>query len=158
MNGVVPLALETRNVAGDGPRGNHRKIEGVYPWGAQWPPPKGAGNFAGEECRGAPGLPRTYNFIDGYRDGFVFTSPVAPSIRIRLDFTISAAIYGNGATTGWTQTTAVGCCAADRGAITWLPVCWRPSAAMICRKIAALFMASRGIGTGGRHGKSKRSA
>jgi len=62
--------------ASDGPRGNHRKLAGVYPWGAQWPPPKGAGNYAGEECRGLPNFPKKYAVIDGYRDGFAFTSPV----------------------------------------------------------------------------------
>jgi formylglycine-generating enzyme required for sulfatase activity len=60
----------------DGPRGNHRKIDGVYPWGTQWPPPKGAGNYAGEECRGLPDFPRNYTVIEGYRDGFSYTSPV----------------------------------------------------------------------------------
>ena len=70
------VGIGDKERAGDGPRGNHRKIEGVYPWGTQWPPPKGAGNYAGEECRGAPGLPRSYAVIEGCRDGFVFTSPV----------------------------------------------------------------------------------
>lgn len=62
--------------AADGPRGNHQKVPGIYPWGAQWPPPKGAGNFAGEECRGLTNLPKNFTVIAGYRDEFVFTSPV----------------------------------------------------------------------------------
>ncbi len=41
----------------------------AYPWGTQWPPPPGAGNFAGEETRGPTAIP-------GYRDSFVNTSPV----------------------------------------------------------------------------------
>jgi formylglycine-generating enzyme required for sulfatase activity len=61
---------------GGTPRARHGKIEGVYPWGAQWPPPQGAGNYAGEECEGQKSLPGKYGFIKGYRDGFVFTSPV----------------------------------------------------------------------------------
>ena len=40
-----------------------------YPWGTQWPPPPGAGNFAGEETREPTAIP-------GYRDNFVNTSPV----------------------------------------------------------------------------------
>jgi formylglycine-generating enzyme required for sulfatase activity len=60
----------------DGPRGNHRKLANVYPWGTQWPPPKGAGNYAGEECKGAKGFPKNYEVIAGYRDGFLYTSPV----------------------------------------------------------------------------------
>jgi len=70
------VGIGEKEHAEDGPRGNHRKIDNIYPWGTQWPPPKGAGNYAGEECREAPGLPKKYSFIEGYRDGFVFTSPV----------------------------------------------------------------------------------
>ncbi len=40
-----------------------------YPWGTQWPPPQNIGNFAGEEMH-AP------TAITGYRDNFVYTSPV----------------------------------------------------------------------------------
>ncbi len=42
-----------------------------FPWGGQWPPPLGAGNYAGEEVR-ARGVLR----IGGYRDGHPMTSPV----------------------------------------------------------------------------------
>ncbi|HZK82414.1 MAG TPA: SUMF1/EgtB/PvdO family nonheme iron enzyme [Humisphaera sp.] len=70
------VGIGDKERAEDGPRGNHRKVDGVYPWGKQWPPPKGAGNYAGEECRGAPGLPKNYVGIKGYRDEFIFTSPV----------------------------------------------------------------------------------
>jgi len=70
------VGIGDKEHASDGPRGNHRKIDGVYPWGTQWPPPKGAGNSAGEECRGLPNFPRNYVVIDGYRDAFTFTSPV----------------------------------------------------------------------------------
>jgi formylglycine-generating enzyme required for sulfatase activity len=70
------VGIGDRERAEDGPRGNHRKIAGVYPWGTQWPPPKGAGNYCGQECRGAPGLPKSYRGIEDYRDDFVFTSPV----------------------------------------------------------------------------------
>jgi len=52
------------------------KSKGVsaYPWdkdGKTWPPPAGAGNYAGEECqeRNQPAIP-------GYRDAYIFTSPV----------------------------------------------------------------------------------
>jgi len=40
-----------------------------YPWGTQWPPPAGAGNFAGEETHQPYAIP-------GYRDNFPNTSPV----------------------------------------------------------------------------------
>lgn len=45
-----------------------------YAWGSAWPPPAGAGNFAGEEAevdRTEPG-----NFIAGYRDGYAKLAPV----------------------------------------------------------------------------------
>ncbi|MEP6671965.1 MAG: bifunctional serine/threonine-protein kinase/formylglycine-generating enzyme family protein [Chthoniobacter sp.] len=41
-----------------------------FPWGKQWPPPPGSGNFADfPSKRGAPAIP-------GYHDGFAQTSPV----------------------------------------------------------------------------------
>ena len=41
-----------------------------FPWGRQWPPPAGAGNFADGAAR------RGGNAIAGYHDGFAQTSPV----------------------------------------------------------------------------------
>lgn len=69
---------------GDTPRTRHRKIQDVYPWGTQWPPPKGAGNYAGEECHAQHGLPQNYSYIKEYNDGFVFTSPVGSFAPNRL--------------------------------------------------------------------------
>jgi formylglycine-generating enzyme required for sulfatase activity len=46
------------------------KIDGVYPWGRQWPPPPGAGNYHGAEGGGSWGK------IEGYRDGHPLTAPV----------------------------------------------------------------------------------
>jgi formylglycine-generating enzyme required for sulfatase activity len=47
------------------------KIDGVYSWGAGWPPPKGAGNYHAEEGA-VSGLTK----ISGYRDDHPFTAPV----------------------------------------------------------------------------------
>ena len=44
-------------------------VKDVYPWGAQWPPPAGAGNYAGEETQ-------TEIPIQDYNDGYANTSPV----------------------------------------------------------------------------------
>jgi formylglycine-generating enzyme required for sulfatase activity len=55
------------------------KIANIYPWGTQWPPPNGAGNYAGEELRpaiAAGTLGYIKEVIAGYNDGFVNTSPV----------------------------------------------------------------------------------
>ena len=49
------------------------KVAGVYPWGRQWPPTKGAGNYAGAECRAQ--YPNE-KIIEGYTDRFTVTSPV----------------------------------------------------------------------------------
>ena len=49
------------------------KVPGVYPWGRQWPPSKGAGNYADTDCK------RQFSWekiIEGYSDGFAVTSPV----------------------------------------------------------------------------------
>lgn len=53
-------------------------LAGVFPWGTQWPPPAGAGNYASEELR--PKLPQEKSWmkevIPGYWDGYSQTSPV----------------------------------------------------------------------------------
>jgi formylglycine-generating enzyme required for sulfatase activity len=45
-----------------------------YAWGSTWPPPAGAGNFAGEEAEVDQTEPN--NFIAGYRDGYPRLAPV----------------------------------------------------------------------------------
>jgi len=47
----------------------------VYPWGAEWPPPGGAGNFAGEESKDG-NTPSYWTGIAYFHDGFARTSPV----------------------------------------------------------------------------------
>ncbi|MFK5922912.1 MAG: SUMF1/EgtB/PvdO family nonheme iron enzyme, partial [Verrucomicrobiota bacterium] len=53
------------------PVSKNKNIPNEFPWGKGYPPPKGAGNFSGEE--GAGVLPRQP--ITGYDDGFIYTSP-----------------------------------------------------------------------------------
>ncbi len=55
------------------PREKNAKLENVYPWGDQFPPPPGAGNFADQAA-----LHYFTNWpnIAGYNDGYVTTSPV----------------------------------------------------------------------------------
>lgn len=51
----------------------------VFPWGAAWPPPAKAGNYAGEECLTEAFKSAGSAFKDvihGYRDEFVQTAPV----------------------------------------------------------------------------------
>jgi formylglycine-generating enzyme required for sulfatase activity len=58
---------------GNNPKEKDGKIE-LYPWGKKWPPPKGAGNYAGEEAQGE--WPSDWRVIEGYNDGYPRTSPV----------------------------------------------------------------------------------
>ncbi len=46
-----------------------------YPWGNEWPPPPGVGNYAGEEARDKD-WPDASTVIKGYNDGYPRTSPV----------------------------------------------------------------------------------
>jgi len=69
----VSVGLEGER--GDTPADRNMHIKDLYAWGNQWPPPKGAGNFAGEEVLGQAWHPQVRP-IYGYRDGFCRTSPV----------------------------------------------------------------------------------
>ena len=53
----------------DSPADKDMELSDVYPWGTQWPPPDGAGNYCGEETE------LSYA-IGGYKDDFSFTAPV----------------------------------------------------------------------------------
>lgn len=55
------------------PKEKSAKLENVYPWGTQFPPPPGAGNFADQS---AFHYFTNWPHIEGYNDGFVTTSPV----------------------------------------------------------------------------------
>jgi len=62
---AVGLPTET----GKTPEDRDMGVPDVYPWGTDWPPPKGAGNYTGEETGSDVA-------IKGYDDGFAWTSPV----------------------------------------------------------------------------------
>jgi formylglycine-generating enzyme required for sulfatase activity len=63
-------AVGLKNEAGSTPEGKNGRT-GLYPWGIQWTPPNGAGNYSGEESK-----VWTIDFIKGYKDDCVYTSPV----------------------------------------------------------------------------------
>jgi len=65
------------------PKDKDGKIEGVYPWGSQWPPPTGAGNYAGKESKAAD-MPSSWRAIEGYQDSHPRTSPVGSFNANRL--------------------------------------------------------------------------
>jgi len=60
-----PTGIEPEKLSG--------KIPGAYPWGTEWPPTKGAGNYADADCKTQ--IPAE-KIIAGYTDGFAITSPV----------------------------------------------------------------------------------
>jgi len=57
---------------GTTPKEKSAKLQDVYPWGTEFPPPPGAGNFADEA---AFNCFTNWPHIEGYNDGFVTTSP-----------------------------------------------------------------------------------
>jgi formylglycine-generating enzyme required for sulfatase activity len=74
---AVGLGRET----GSTPEAKDMGVKDVYPWGKEWPPPKGAGNYADTACKlefGPKYKAKTGNdlpVIEGYTDGFAYTSP-----------------------------------------------------------------------------------
>jgi formylglycine-generating enzyme required for sulfatase activity len=67
--------------ASQSPKDKNQKIADTFPWGSEWPPPPGAGNYRGEE-----GASKTAPIIRGYRDNFTQTTAVAnfPANRFGL--------------------------------------------------------------------------
>jgi hypothetical protein len=58
---------------GNTPETRSRGVPGVYPWGKEWPPPVGAGNYADLSAKAS--FP-SWDVIDTYRDGYATTAPV----------------------------------------------------------------------------------
>ncbi len=68
-------AVDLRGEVGAYPADRKARLKGVYPWGERWPPPAGAGNYAGEESR-TKDSPSDWRLVEGYRDGYPRTAPV----------------------------------------------------------------------------------
>ncbi len=66
---AVGLPPEKGAVPEDRDLSSEPGIDGVFPWGLDWPPTAGAGNYAGEETDSEVKL-------QGYRDEYQWTSPV----------------------------------------------------------------------------------
>jgi hypothetical protein len=58
------------------PSAKSGKLPDVFPWGRDWPPPKGAGNYYGEETKKNPVSDASRIPIEGYEDPFDRTGPV----------------------------------------------------------------------------------
>lgn len=57
------------------PQERNGRVINVYPWGNQWPPPPGVGNFRGLESKIGE-EPAKWSMIPGYHDNFPRTAPV----------------------------------------------------------------------------------
>jgi formylglycine-generating enzyme required for sulfatase activity len=73
-------AVGLNNEIGSTPEEKDFKAQ-LYPWeipqkrDKSWPPPAGAGNYAGEEAKNGA-WPSAWSVIEGYNDGYPRTSPV----------------------------------------------------------------------------------
>ena len=73
-------AVGLKNEVGSTPEEKSGKLQ-LYPWDIpqkrdkNWPPPAGAGNYAGEEAKNGD-WPSEFPVIEGYDDGYPRTSPV----------------------------------------------------------------------------------
>ena len=79
------IAIGLKKEKGDTPEARVHTSRGEYPWGPDWPPPAGFGNYAGAES--AAGMPSWWGVVPGgYRDPFPRTSPVGsfPANRLGL--------------------------------------------------------------------------
>jgi serine/threonine protein kinase len=65
------IAAGLPNEAGNTPEERDGKIKDVFPWGKQWPPPSGAGNYADQSTKRPRG-----KIIENFNDGFAQTAPV----------------------------------------------------------------------------------
>lgn len=70
----VAVGIADREASDSTPEKLSGKLKDVYPWGTDYPPTKGAGNYADTDCKTQ--LP-TEKIITSYTDGFAITSPVA---------------------------------------------------------------------------------
>ncbi len=70
---------------GGTPEARLHHSDGRYPWGPDWPPPAGFGNYAGAESKA--GMPSWWGVVPGgYVDPFPRTSPVGSFPANRLGF------------------------------------------------------------------------
>jgi len=70
------VGIGDREDATKTPEENNGKLVDVYPWGTQWPPPTGVGNYAGEELRPDIAAGHSFGYITGYSDTYRRTAPV----------------------------------------------------------------------------------
>jgi hypothetical protein len=57
------------------PEEKSQKLPNTFPWGTQWPPPEGVGNFCDERAK-AEHVRDDTGYLDGYADGYAMLAPV----------------------------------------------------------------------------------
>lgn len=110
--------------SGSTPKEKDGAIKDVYPWGSQWPPPEGAGNFADMTAKLKN---RDMKVIDGYDDDFANTSPVGSFKANPLGIYDLSGNVWDGVRIGTMANRHSVCCAARRITMT-LPVAYCPRA------------------------------
>jgi formylglycine-generating enzyme required for sulfatase activity len=65
------IAIGLPNEGGSTPQARDGKIKNEFPWGKQWPPPNGSGNYADRSAKRRGGA-----IIENYLDNYPTTSPV----------------------------------------------------------------------------------
>ena len=106
------------------------EFPGEYPWGREWPPPKGAGNFA--DAAYHEKFPNEKS-IEGYSDGFPTTSPVRSFPPNKLGIYDLVGNVWQWCRTGITPATNSGCCAADLSTVM-SPPNFSPAGGSACRR------------------------
>jgi len=113
------VAVGLLSEPGNTPLAKDSKIK-VYPWGTQWPPPAGAGNYCGEESK-----VRTKFFIEGYKDDYVYTNPVGSFAANQFGLYDMGATSGSCVRIGMTlRRSKTMCCAVRRGSTAAQTFCW----------------------------------
>ena len=72
---AVGLGRKERRSKNDTPQSLSGKVDDLFPWGTEWPPPSGAGNYSDLSSK----LKTTRadaSFLEGYDDGYPTTAPV----------------------------------------------------------------------------------
>ena len=57
--------------------------DATYPWAGQWPPPRGSGNYAGNEANVGAFKSNGYTTLSGYNDSYARTAPVGSFVANR---------------------------------------------------------------------------
>jgi len=65
------MAVGLPNESGATPQARDGQVKNEFPWGKQWPPPSGAGNYADRSAKRRGGAA-----IENYNDNFATTAPV----------------------------------------------------------------------------------